>query len=151
MKTRLSLLTLLASGLAAGNALGATAATPDMSAVAAPKLTSEFILPANVKQGRDPFFPESNRVFEAQMNANQAKQAAPTVEISSLKVYGISGTPDHLLAIINNHSFAAGDEGEVLTTAGRISLRCVSVTPSRVTVIVNGQYHQLNVELAQPK
>ena len=101
---------------------------------------SVFILPRSPKEGRDPFFPESTRTMEL------TPAAVHTVEISSLKVPGISGPPGHLLAIINNHTFAVGDEGEVLTPTGRVNLRCLEINPDHVLVLVNGQVHRINLE-----
>ena len=103
------------------------------------QIRSIFIAPTSNKDGRDPFFPESTRMV----------QVSPTnhvAEITSLKVPGISGPPDHRLAIINNHTFAAGDECDVLTTTGRIHLRCVEIQKDAVIVEVNGQLHRIILE-----
>lgn len=121
--------------LAGAKAAGKTSAAPV-------QVQSVFVLPTGPKEGRDPFFPESTRVFDAMLAASQTNR---TVEVTSLKVPGISGTPGHLLAIINNHTFAEGDEGEVLTAAGKLRLRCIEIAPSYVIVEVNGQKHRLNV------
>jgi len=51
-----------------------------------------------------------------------------------------------LLAIINNHTFAVGDEGDVLTTSGRVSLRCLEIHPDYVIVEINGQIHRINMD-----
>ena len=97
------------------NARGGDANVTVSNSTPAASFTSRFVMPSSPKDGRDPFYPESTRVFDAMMAANQTKQAAAAVEITDLKVPGISGTPDHLLAIINNHTFAVGDAGDVLT------------------------------------
>jgi hypothetical protein len=104
------------------------------------QIQSVFIMPTSSKDGRDPFFPESTRTVDAMMAASHV------VEITSLKVPGISGTPGHLLAIINNHTFAVGDEGDVLTTSGRVSLRCLEIHPDYVVVEINGQIHRINLD-----
>jgi hypothetical protein len=145
MKNQISTLLLTASWLAAQNACAVDTGAASKSTTLAHDL-SVFTMPANAKEGRDPFFPESTRVYDAMMAANQTKQASPTAEISSLKVPGISGTPGHLLAIINNHTFAAGEEGDVLTTSGQIHLQCVEIRPNIVIVKVNGQLHQLKID-----
>jgi len=103
-------------------------------------IRSVFVLPNNPKDGRDPFFPETTRTMD------MTPAAVHTVEISSLKVPGISGPPGHLLAIINNHTFAVGDEGDVLTPAGRVNLRCLEINPSYVLVLVNGQVHRISLD-----
>ena len=105
---------------------------------------SVFVQPANVKEGRDPFFPESVRTpTEATTSKTTPNQSA---DVTSLKVRGISGTPDHLLAIINNHTFGEGEEGDVLTSSGRIHLRCLEVRHDSVTVEINGRIQHLNLE-----
>ena len=134
-------------------ASGATVAAADTKA-AAPKppekkvaistgfgnLPSVFVLPTSVRDGRDPFFPESVRAVE------NAMASAHTVEITSLKVPGVSGTPGHLFAIINNHTFGVGEEGDVKTASGPVHLRCVEIQNNAVMVEINGQLHRLNVE-----
>jgi len=65
------------------------------------------------------------------------------VEATALTLKGISGAPDHRLVIINNHTFAAGDEGDVITEQGRIHVRCVEIKPHAVVVEVSGHYHEL--------
>lgn len=101
---------------------------------------SVFVQPNNPKDGRDPFFPETTRTMD------MTPAAVHTVEISSLKVPGISGPPGHLLAIINNHTFGVGDEGDVLTPAGRVTLRCLEINPTYVLVLVNGQVHRITLD-----
>lgn len=103
-------------------------------------IRSNYTQPTNPKEGRDPFFPESTRAIEVPLAATHA------VEISSLKVPGISGTPGHLLAIINNHTFAVGEEGDVKTTSGPVHVRCLEIRANSVTVEINGQIHRINVE-----
>jgi hypothetical protein len=56
---------------------------------------------------------------------------------------GFSGTPGHRLVIINNHTFAAGDEGDVITEQGRIHVRCVEIRSHSVVIEVSGKYHEL--------
>ena len=107
-------------------------------------IQSVFILPASPAEGRDPFYPESTRAFETAAAA--AANQNHTVEITSLKVPGISGTPGHLLAIINTHTFAVGEEGDLKTATGSVHIRCLSIQPDAVTVEINGQIHRLPVE-----
>ena len=101
-------------------------------------LRSVFILPANPGEGRDPFFPKSNRPFETAMNVTNN-----TVEVTALVVKGVSGSPDHRLVIINNHTFAVGDIADVITDMGRIRVHCVEIKPRSVVIEVGGQYHEL--------
>jgi hypothetical protein len=101
-------------------------------------LRSVFILPANPREGRDPFFPKSNRPYEAAMTATNS-----TVEATALVVKGVSGTSDHRLVIINNHTFAAGDTADVITDRGRIRVHCVEIKPHSVVIEIGNQYHEL--------
>lgn len=138
MKTSSSILPLLALALTctfAGKVQAENKASTGVGTI-----HSVFIQPNNPKDGRDPFFPETTRTMD------MTPAAVHTVEISSLKVPGISGPPGHLLAIINNHTFAVGDEGDVLTPAGRVNLRCLEINPSYVLVLVNGQVHRISLD-----
>jgi hypothetical protein len=103
-------------------------------------IPSVFVIPTNPHDGRDPFFPESVRAAESMMASTH------TVEITSLKVPGISGTPGHLFAIINNHTFGVGEEGDVKTAGGPVHLRCVEILNDAVMVEINGQIHRIAVE-----
>lgn len=103
-------------------------------------LRSVFILPTAPREGRDPFFPKSNRPFEM---TPAATNAVP--EVTALVVKGISGSPDHRLVIINNHTFATGDIADVITEQGRIRVHCIEIKPRSVIIEVSGQYHELPV------
>lgn len=138
MKTTKTTLYLLALSVSWIGAI--TVHAEDKTTETASQFRSIFIVPTSNKEGRDPFFPESTRWLPV---------AAPTKhapEFTSLKVYGISGSPEHLLAIINNHTFAAGDEGDVLSDSGKIHLRCIEIQANAVIVEVNGQLHRINLE-----
>jgi hypothetical protein len=110
-----------------------------------PPPRSVFIQPTSTREGRDPFYPESTRNVVEQRQ--QPVPTAPTQDLTPfLKVHGISGSPGSLLVIINNHSFAVGDEGDVLIPGGRIRLRCLEIRPDGASVEVNGHIQQLNME-----
>ncbi len=102
---------------------------------------SVFVVPTSVREGRDPFFPESTRTIEA------AVATTKTVEISALTIKGFSGSPGHRLVILNNHTFAVGDEGDVLTPTGRVHIRCTEIRPDLVAVEINGRRHELRVNM----
>lgn len=105
-------------------------------------IRSEFTQPASPADGRDPFFPESLRTVESAAPA----PANHALEITDLKVPGISGTPGHLLAIINTHTFSVGEEGDVRTSGGSVHVHCLDIQPNFVMVEVNGQVHRLVVQ-----
>ena len=72
--------------------------------------------------------------------------ASTIFEITSLKYMGLSGTQGRLFAIINNHTFTVGDDGDVMTTSGRVHLRCVEINANEVMVEINGQLHRIKLE-----
>jgi hypothetical protein len=115
--------------MAAGSVAAQTAAP-----VAKLDTQSIFTIPENPKQGRDPFFPNSLRPY-------QGKSSTPIT--TSLKLIGVSGTANRRLAIINNHTFAVGDEGQVTTSEGKVSVLCDEITDHSATVEVNGQRIEL--------
>jgi hypothetical protein len=122
----------------------AKAQAPTQASTGIGTIQSVFILPASPAEGRDPFYPESTRAIEAAAAANQSQNH--TVEITSLKVPGVSGTPGHFLAIINTHTFAVGEEGDLKTSGGSVHIRCLDIRPDAVMVEINGQVHRLPVE-----
>jgi len=107
---------------------------------------SVFDIPTTVKEGRDPFFPESTRAADVAAAAAATASHNPNEAIAGLKVPGISGTPGHQFAIINNHTFAVGDEGDVMTSSGRVHLRCIKIQPDAVVVEIAGRIHQIKVD-----
>ena len=128
----------VASAAPATNTVAKTNA-PAKPAVAPPP-RAVFTQPASVRDGRDPFFPESTRPFEA------LAAAAPRagIEITSLVVKGFSVVRGRPMVIINNHSFMVGDEGDVLVTGGRAHLRCAEIRSDTVVVEVNGSRHEIH-------
>jgi len=99
---------------------------------------SIFILPSDPREGRDPFFPDSTRPYKIAVAANPR-----AADVTSLVVKGFSGSMDRRLVIINNHTFAAGDEGDVVTPGGRIHLSCLEIKTNSVVIEVGGQRHEL--------
>ncbi len=94
---------------------------------------SVFVYPNNTSEGRDPFFPASSRVFAGSLD-NQAS----TPSLTDLVVKAIIGTPPHVFAIINNHTFAPGDDGDVTIpkTSRRLHIRVLDINPKADTVTV---------------
>lgn len=109
----------------------ATAASPSLSI---------FNIPANSKEGRDPFFPTSLRPYQSA----DVPGSHPTTDLSSLVMQGVSGAPPHQLVIINDVTFAVGDDAEVRTPEGRIRIHCVSINGNSAVIEANGQEHTLN-------
>lgn len=103
-------------------------------------IKSMFVMPASPREGRDPFFPDSNRVYETTA-ATVAVAVVPVKgsEITSLKVKGYSMINGQAMVIINNHAFMINDEGDVLIPGGRVHIRCVEIRPGLAVIQANGQ------------
>jgi hypothetical protein len=131
----------VAAWISAGFVMLLPAAAAPVAQPAAPEVVSRsvFVVPTNPKDGRDPFFPNSTRLYET-ISAAQPHVA----EVSSLVLKGISGPADHRLAIINNHTFGVGDEENIVTPQGPIHVRCVEIKASSVVIESGGQRHELN-------
>jgi hypothetical protein len=97
---------------------------------------SVFIIPTTPQEGKDPFYPRSMRLFTS-VTVTATNQ--PTVIAVELQLKALSGPPDHRLAIINNHTFDAGEEGEVATNAGRVRIICLEIKDDSVVVLVGGE------------
>lgn len=108
--------------------------------VKAPPIRSVFTIPTNPGEGRDPFFPDSTRIYELVAAAS----APRVVEVTTLTVKGYSIINGRPMVIINNHSFMANDEGDVLTPGGRVHVRCLVIRPSLAIVEANGQRRDLH-------
>lgn len=155
----------LAAGLAAifaiipGGAVSHAAAEPGKTPAASGGSVSNaasyfgqsaFVWPDNKQQGRDPFYPKSEYPFlrakpTTPQQPTPSPQAPPTVE---LKLSGISGTPDHRLAIINGKTFEQGEEGEVRVGSARISIHVLKIDADMVTVQVGTQQQVLRLRHA---
>jgi hypothetical protein len=131
--------------MAAASPLPLSAAPPQHAKLEVEQ--SVFVYPNNPSEGRDPFFPGSTRVYDT----NPAKLSqAPS--LTELVLKSILGTPPRIFAIINNHTFASGDDEDVTTKSGqRLHIRCVGINPKAgtATVEANGVSEVLRLS-AQP-
>ena len=130
----------VAAWLSAGFVMALPVAAAPVAQPAAPEavLRSTFVIPKNPNDGRDPFFPNSTRLYETVLAAQ------PHVgNLSSLVLKGISGPSDHRLAIINNRTFGVGDEANLVTPQGPIHIRCVEIKAGSVVIESGGQRHEL--------
>lgn len=108
---------------------------------------SVFVIPDNPLKGRDPFFPSSTRVY-----AGDPKTQISGPSLAELTLRSILGTPPRVFAIINNHTFAPGDDGDVMTKSGqRMHVHCVDVNPNAgtATVEANGMSDVLHLSMDQ--
>ncbi|HVM47625.1 MAG TPA: hypothetical protein VMU04_06330 [Candidatus Acidoferrum sp.] len=103
---------------------------------------SMFLIPTTPQQGRDPFYPNSTRLF-ASVVVNAAKPAS-AVQVE-LRLKALSGVPNHRLAMINNHTFESGEEGEVTTPTGHARIRCLQINEDSAVVQVGGEQRILRL------
>ena len=136
----------------AGAIAGGRAASPQDAALqpraatntapAEPKVPkSVFIVPTSPKEGRDPFYPNSSRLFAAAVTGN-SNAAPPQV---ALLLSGISIRGEQRLAIINNRSFGVGEEGDVTVPGGKLKIRCVEIRENSVLIEAGGEPRELRL------
>jgi hypothetical protein len=104
---------------------------------------SVFTIPTTPQEGKDPFFPRSKRLFATAVV--KTNLPPPAVVVADLYLNGISGTPEHRLAIVNNQTFAANEEGEVPTDRGRAHIRCLEIKADSVVVQVGNEQRVLRL------
>ncbi len=126
---------LIALAAASATAIGQQVKSP---AAKATTIRSVFVQPASPSEGRDPFYPESTRPYVVAVVA----QVVPL--ITTLQIKGFSGTPGNRMVIINNHSFGVGDEGDVLTSGGRLHVRCLEINGDNVVIEADHQRRELH-------
>jgi hypothetical protein len=102
---------------------------------------SIFHIPANSKEGRDPFFPSS---FYPYAGNSVPGAHTNTTDLTSLVMQGVSGVPPHQLVVINDHTFAVGDDGELRTSQGLIRIHCLEINKSSAVIQANGQQYTLH-------
>jgi hypothetical protein len=108
-----------------------------------PNPQSVFVMPAGPPEGKDPFFPHSTHPYISGHAAPTNQVAAPIT--AELHLNGISGPPDHRLAIINYKTFDAGQEQEVNTNAGKIRVRCIEIQPDAVIIQIGTERRILHL------
>lgn len=128
--------------LAAAGAPAVLGEPPKAAAKTAPvPPRSVFAMPTSPREGRDPFFPESKRPYE---DATPAKPTQ-TVVVNAFTVNGQSVEHGQTMVIINNHTFAVGEEGDVLTPGGRTHLRLIEVRNGVAVIESNGTRRELKI------
>jgi len=121
---------------------GAAQQTPKNQAKPAPaapvpapepiQIQAVFINPTSKKEGVDPFYPKSERPY---LSARPVKPTIQTPNVTAeLRLNGVSGSPDHRLAIINNKTFEVGEEADVFSNSDRVRIRCLEIKPESVIV-----------------
>jgi hypothetical protein len=101
--------------------------------------------PKGPQDGVDPFFPKSKRPYFGTPLPIATPTPEPVSVAVDLKLKAISGLPEHRLALINNHTFEAGEEGEIVTTTGRMRIRCLEITQDSAVVQVGSERRELRL------
>ena len=125
-------------------------ATPTATPLETEIPQSVFIVPTSPSEGRDPFFPRTSRLFAGTRTASNVRTSPPSALVE-LALKGISGTRERPLAIINNQTFAAGEENDVITGTRRVRIRCVEINVPAETVIIQIGNERRELRLRQLK
>jgi hypothetical protein len=126
-------------------------ATNTPAAANAPALTipiSVFVLPGKPEEGKDPFFPRSLRPYATvviKTTNTEPVVVPPTPVAVEVHLDGISGTPERRLAIINYHTFEAGEEADLPARSFRVHIRCLEVKADSVVIQVAGERRVLRL------
>ena len=96
--------------------------------------------------GKDPFFPNRQRGTTVVVNTNKA---TPTLNTDALFLKGFTGTGDKRIALINNQTFAKGEEGEVKLGSGKIKIRVVEMKDKSVIIEIEGQSERKELVLPE--
>jgi len=126
---------------------GRTAPTAGKNAAATNAISkSVFTMPESKKDGCDPFFPNSTRLWGISMAAQPVavKENKPS-GIDCLALKGLSGVPANPLAMINGRTMAKGEDAEVTTDCGRLLVHCVDITTNSAIIEVSGERRELHL------
>jgi hypothetical protein len=105
---------------------------------------SVFLVPRVKEEGRDPFFPASVRVYGTATITPSVTNVQPVFNLD-IRLKGFSGPLDHRLAIINNHTFEVGEEGDVLSGNVRMRIRCLEIRTDSVIVQIGAERKELRL------
>ena len=150
-----TLLVLLALSWSADRACGAqakartTASSTVTNAVrtAAPAEIpkSVFVVSANPRELRNPFFPSvyTPPTPSPQPTPSGAKPA-PQVDTTRFVLNGITPNGPKRTAMINSHTFEAGETGEVkLANGEKVLIKCEEIRSESVVIVADGQRREL--------
>jgi len=106
---------------------------------------SVFKVPTSPREGRDPFYPRSTRPYLVTVTSLKTNPPAPVLD---LPLKGISGTRERPLAIINNQTFAAGEETDLVIGAQRVRIHCIEINAQAGTVLIQigGERRELHLQ-----
>ena len=104
---------------------------------------STFGIPTKPEEGRDPFFPTSDRLYAVK---TAPKQRSPSAPSQAIVFNGISGSADHRFAMINGRTFAEGEEAPVNTPSGRIKVLLLAIKGNIAVVEIAGERRELTFQ-----
>jgi hypothetical protein len=106
---------------------------------------SVFTIPTDKKEGRDPFFPDSTRLWGASASAQAVAKVSKPTGASCLVLKGLSGVPENRLAMINGRTMARGEDAEINTECGRLLVHCVDISSNSAIIEVGGERRELHL------
>lgn len=118
----------------------AAAVLPDPS----PVPQSVFVVPRKATEGKDPFFPNSARVYGVDTTAKPGTKPQVAADIV---LRGISGTAEEPLAIINTTTCTTGETAEIITKNSRLKVQCLEINMAAGTVLlqIGGERRELRL------
>jgi hypothetical protein len=118
---------------------GTSTNTPSIESPSFEIPASVFQVPSTPREGRDPFFPNS------QLNAPVVKPKEAPLDFSGFVLNGITSPPKRT-AMINGRTFEVGESGEIKLPNGTKSLiKCIDIKGESVVIDVNGQRLELRM------
>ena len=117
---------------------------------------AEVVIPKSIfvtndVAGKDPFFPNSERrKLTVDPNGGQGEKTPKPVGAGALRLLGITtDSAGKRIALINNLTFAKGEELEVRAEGGKLKLRCIEIREKSVVVAIVGQSEQHELVLPE--
>ncbi len=122
--------------------LAAAATNPPPATAAAPATAStNAYLSVFDSKGRNPFFPGSDSDF----SVSPGGENQPAVQLA---LKGFSRSANRRFAIINETTFAVGDESDVkIPGGGRIRIRCVEIRDNVAVVTIGRTGERIELKL----
>lgn len=109
---------------------------------------SEFKLPATSAEGKDPFFPRSQRIYASMPVPVPTVTTNRPPPVLDLLLSGLSGTTEKPFAIINNQTFAIGEERQMMLGGQAVRVVCLEINTQARTAVVqaNGVRSELRLK-----
>lgn len=114
----------------------------------APVPVSVFVIPRKAGEGKDPFFPNSARVYGTETTV---KAGGTPVIAADITLKGISGTPEQPLAILNTTTCTTGETAEIITKNSRVKVQCLEINMAAGTVLLQIGSERRELRLAAGK